>query len=646
MHPFFPHLRRWSATRVCLTALFAGLAALAPAAASAQGRGDASIIVTGTATPVASREIGSSISVMDGATFAAGRHADVADRLRHVPGLAVSTSGGTGAPTQVRIRGAEGNHTLVLIDGIEVSAIGEGEFDFASLLSANIDRIEIVRGPQSGLYGSNALAGVINVITRGGDGPLLDAAVEAGSFGTVMGRSTLTLGDADNFLSASGAFRSTDGISTAAIGTETDGDRNLTGYLRGGVQIAPFARLDASLRFVDKDTQTDGFDFSGGPNQGLAVDDESFSDTREWSGGAVLTLDLGEHVEMQFDAAYTDYTSVGGAGTTGTFGNEGQRFKAGGRTTLRFDTGPALSHALTAFFDYEDESYRNTFPSDPSQFAAQNRDLLGVGLEYRLNLSDSLFLKGAVRHDENEDFSDATTFSLTGSWVVDATGSRLHASYGTGVTNPTFSEQFGFTPGLFVGNPDLLPEEAEGWDVGIEQQIGDALLVDLTYFQSTLTDEITSSFPTVINNLGESEREGVEVSARADLGWLNLSGSYTWLDASDPDGTREVRRPQHQASLDASGSFGPDERGQIAFGVIYNGEMLDNDFRNFFNLFAAEKNPVDSYVVARIAGSYRLNDTLELFGRVENLFDENYEEVISYATPGLAAYGGLRLQLR
>lgn len=618
------------------------------AASENAGAGDVRsiLVVTGSATPVAIEEIGSTLTVLNGDRIEQQGFAFLQDALRSVPGVAVNQGGSFGSVAQVRIRGAEGNHTLVLIDGVEVNAIGQGEFDFSTLLASNIDRVEVLRGAQSGLYGSNALGGVINVITRGGDGPLFDAALEAGSFGTVMGRGSVTVGDTDTFLSASGIVRSTDGFSSAAIGTEDDGNRNITGYLRGGIQLAPFARLDATLRFVDSETETDGFDFTGGPLQGLAIDSDDFADTREWSGGLALTMTMSDAVKTVFTGAYTDGRTTGGAGNTGSFGNEGQRVRASGRTTLGFDTGAGANHALTAFLDYENERFRNTFPSEPSQIPEQSRDILGVGLEYRLTLFENLFLNAALRHDQNSAFSDATTYNLNGSWVIAGTGTRLHANYGKGVTNPTFTEQFGFFPGQFVGNPDLTPEQAKGFDVGIEQRIGDAVVLDLTWFQSTLTDELIDVFPSVENDTGESEREGVEFSARANLGRINLGGSYTWLNARDPDGTREVRRPEHQASLDAGLTFGPAERGNLTLGLIYNGEMLDTDFRNFFVTFAAEKSPLEDYVLARIAGSYQLTETLQLFGRVENLLDEDYAQAISYASPGLSAYGGLRVSLR
>jgi len=247
-----------------------------------------------------------------------------------------------------------------------------------------------------------------------------------------------------------------------------------------------------------------------------------------------------------------------------------------------------------------------------------------------------------VRHDDNDDFRDDTTFGLAGSWVIRHSGTRIHASYGTGVTNPTFDEQFGFVPGQFVGNPGLSPERAEGWDFGVEQRLlDDAVLVDATYFRSALRDEIVSLFPSVANDSGKSRREGVELAGQLKLGQVSVNGSYTYLHATDPDGTPEVRRPKHQASVEVAALFAPASRAGVSAGVIYNGQMFDTDFRNYFaNGFVAEKSPLTSYTVVRLALTFRITDRIEVFGRIENALDEKYQEALSYATPRRSAYGG------
>jgi len=605
--------------------------------------GSTPIVVTGALIPVEREKIGNSLTVIDGDTIERQKQDYLLDVLRQVPGLTVNRAGSFGSMSQVRIRGAEGNHVLVLIDGIEVMTESAGEFDFSSLLASNIERVEVLRGPQSGLYGSNALAGVINVITKGGGGPILDAAAEYGSLDAIMGRATASVGDRETFLSASASYRRTDGISSAANGTEADGDRNFTGYLRGGAALGPIARIDASLRHVDKHSETDGFDFSGGPNQGLAIDDDSHVRVRDWSGGVAVTLTPTDRWSTIGSLSFHTGKSRGGMGAATAHGDKSHRLKLSARSSYRLETGPA-KHTLTAFVEHEKEAYRNTVPFDPTQEPQLERDMLGIGAEYRVDLSDRVFLRGAVRHDGNRAFADATTFSIAGAFLL-GTSTRIHASYGTGVTNPTFYEQFGFIPGEFVGNPGIAPEKAEGFDFGIEQRfLGDRAFVDVTYFKSRLENEIVTIYPSVENDAGTSRREGVEVAARFDLGIVSFGGSYTYTDAKDPDGTREVLRPRHQASADISGRFGPEGRGTVSAGLIYNGRMLDNDFRDYFNNgFVTEKSPLGSFTLVRLAASYRVTDEIEVFGRIENAFDERYQESISYGSPGRAIHGGVRL---
>ena len=603
------------------------------------------IVVTGTATPLALDQLGYSITVIDTAEIQSSHVAYLADLLRAVPGVSINRAGSFGALTQLRIRGGEANHALVLIDGVEVASIGEGAFDLSSLLAENIERVEVLRGPQSGLYGSNALAGVVSVITRGGDGPRLASTLEAGSFGTVSATASATLGKGDTFLAASSQIRSTVGISAAAIGTESDADRNATLHLRGGTRLAPRLRLDGSLRVVDRHTETDGFDFSGGPDQGLAIDDASFSDTSELSAGLSLLAEPATGWSARLSAAYTAERLTGGIDPAASFGDQGRRLKISGQLTHTFATGSDAEHTLTLFADHERESYRNTFPADPGQVPAEHRTITGFGGQYRLALFERLFLAGTLRHDANSRFADATTWSLAGAWRA-SPATRLHASWGKGVTNPTFYEQFGYDPGSFVGNPDLRPESARGYDIGVEQRVGQVVRVDATWFGSTLRDEIVSLYPSVVNDAGLSRRRGVELTLGARWDAFRLNASYTWLDAHGAEGEREVRRPEHQASLTADADFGGGQRGNLELGLVYNGRMLDTDFRDYFaDGYTSKATPLGAYLIARLAASWRLEPGVVLFGRIENLFDTRYQEAISYGAPGLAAYGGLTVRL-
>jgi vitamin B12 transporter len=599
------------------------------------------IVVTASSMPLEAVKVGSAVSVITAEDLDLQGIRYAADALQHVPGIAVNRLGSFGGQTQIRLRGAEGNHVLVMIDGVEVPAASSGEFDVSSLLADGIERIEVLRGPQSGLYGANAMAGVINVITRdGADGTGAEVSLEAGAFDSVQ----VGLGARGGSERRSGAltlgYRDTDGVNTAQIGDEADGDENLTLIGRGNLNRSDVLSLSGSFRLTDKHTETDGFDFTGGPNQGLAVDDDSYTDTvdAQVAGSATWTLRDGDLV-----------TRVSGWLYDSELDGETYRY-VGGReqlrvmTTARLDDNAGIAQFITGFVEHEEESFRNAIPFDPSQVPELDRSILGVGLEYRAELGDRLYLSGAIRRDDNEGFDDATTYRVTAAYQLAETGTRLHASFGVGVTNPTFFDQFGFVPGTYVGNPDLRPEKSDGWDVGIEQSFADGrMAIDVTWFDADLEDEIISVFPSVVNQSGASQRDGVEVALSGQpTDRITVAAAFTYTDASDPDGTEEVRRPPRTASLDVAYRTAGD-RGTIYAGVIYNGRMLDTDFRNYFaNGFVAEKSPVDAFTLVNIGGYFDITERLQVFGRVDNLLDEDYQASIGYNTPGRAAYAGIR----
>ena len=314
-------------------------------------------------------------------------------------------------------------------------------------------------------------------------------------------------------------------------------------------------------------------------------------------------------------------------------------------TRYSFETGAGLpvKHALSGLAEREWEHFdtSNTFAP-----AAINRarTMNSVAAEYSGAIAEALFLKGAVRHDDSSTFGTFTTWSASAAYKLASLGSRLHASAGTGVVFPTMFEQFGEFPGFFTPNPDLLPETSFGWDVGLEQKLfSGALVVDATYFEQDLDQEIFSTFSGPPRNLtGTSLRKGIELTARVrPMEGLEILASYTYLDAKEPDGTEEIRRPKHKASLEALYRFN-EGKGTLGVGVIYNGRMKDVTTDAF--TFAAGRATLDDYTLLRLTGQYKVTDIVEVFGRVENVLDQDYREIFGIATPGLAAYAGVRLR--
>ena len=644
-------LPRASASAV-LTALLAapGLAlTLAPTAAGAQDAPDTTsslalpeISVLATRTPRPIDQIGSALTVITREDLERRQTRILSDVLREVAGVAVSRTGPTGALTQVRIRGAEGNHTLVLINGIEANDPASGrEFDFANLLTSDIERIEILRGPQSALYGSEAIGGVINVITRRGEGPLtMSGGLEGGSFGTIQGGASLRSGGETYGFASSIDFLRTDGIDISGSDGENDDYINRTLNFTGHVQPLDNLRFDAAGRYTDADFSSDAQEFVFGRVVDTEINEQS---TQQAYGLAQATLTL-------FDETWEQIAGVAVTDTDNDFTNEfGRSFSEATLTDITYQSNlyfetPDLAdsgHVLTFLFEREDTNFSNVTQTD-----LETIDFGYVG-QYQLSLFDEVFLSGSVRHDDFEGLEDFTSYRVTAAYVPEALGTRFHGSFGTGVQRPTPTEQFGFVPGTFVGNPDLVPEESTGWDIGVEQALfDDRLVLDVTYFNADLENEIISTFDedtsqfSVDNADGRSERQGVEVSLTASpLENLDITGSYTFTDATDPDGEEEVRRAPHIASLNASYRF-LENRARINVGVVYNGAQEDLEFGTET---PETRVTLDAFTLVNVAGSYRLSENVELTARIENLLDERYEEVFGFNAPGIGAYAGIRI---
>lgn len=629
-------------------ALVAALAAAGVIPAHAQTTVLPETVVTASRVVTPTAQVGSAISVVTGEQLDRQQTRIVSDALRAVPGVTVGRGGPVGALSEIRIRGAESNHTLVLIDGIEANDPSFSSiFDFAHLLATDIDRIEVLRGPQSALWGSDAIGGVINIVTPRGQGPATaTVTVEGGSFGTGL-LSGNTGGGDEQFNYYVGASRYvTAGESVSPTGSEDDGYRNSTFSFKTGFQPTPLLAFDVVGRYVAAEVESDPQDFAfpPTPTYGDIIDGNNVTDVEQLYARAQGTLTLFDGAwEQRFGVALTDADNdifEEGRQTTAT---NGRKLKYDYQSSVFFGSATAF-HTLTLALEHEQEEFSQRGDSpDAPQNQDQDIDTSGVIGEYRLDLNEQLFLSGSLRYDDNDRFADETTYRLTAAYLLPASGTRLHASYGTGVKNPTFTELFGFFPGSFVGNPDLEPEKSRGYDLGVEQTFLDGrAAVDVTFFDTNLEDELITVFDpdtfvsTAENQSGDSERRGVEISARAALTpELGLVGSYTYTDSQDPDGADEVRRPSHTASLNLN--YQPNGRTLLNLGADYVGEQDDLDFGSF----PSERVTLDSYTLVSLRGSYQVNETLRLFGRVENLLDEDYQDVFGYATTGIGVFAGV-----
>ena len=607
---------------------------------------------------ISSEKLGTSVSVVTGEQLRAQQIRNGGDAIRSLPGVAVSRTGGVGGLTQVRLRGAEGNHTAVLIDGIEANDTFNGEYNFSDLSTDDIARIEVLRGQQSGIYGSGAIGGVINIVTSSGRGPLTVRTMgEAGSFGTAAGSIGISGGTDKVWGSFNLSERRTKGFNISPSGDEDDGSILKAFSMRGGVQMFPGVTLDLTLRHTSRHGERDDqlFDPVFFTSDGLQHDTSSKFDESAWLGAARLTWESLDGHLVQVAKATRNQTRRSDDAYDGTItDNLGVRETYSYASTYMLDT-PAFAgarHYFTGYVEHDDESF--TPNSDFGFFGkgdgvTRSRSLNAGAFEYRGEFADRLFVQGTVRHDDSSAVGEFNTWRTAASLRLPEIGLRPHASYGTGVKLPTMFENFGTIPGSYYPNPNLGPEESKGWDAGVETTLWPGrATIDVTYFDSDVTNKIKSfanclppffSVCTSVNDPGVSPRKGIEVGGRFELGYgLRLGLAYTYTDARTPFGAQEVRRPQHAGRADIGYAF-DGGRGLVAVSAEYVADNIDNNFATF----PAAPVTLDPYWLVNVAASYKVQPGVEVFGRIENLLDQHYQEVYGFETASIAAYAGVRL---
>jgi vitamin B12 transporter len=584
--------------------------------------------------------LGSSVTVISAQDMEDRQVRMITDVLRDIPGVSVSRAGPPGNFTQVRVRGAEANHLLLVIDGIEATDPYFGEPDYALLIADDTSRVELLRGPQSALYGSDAIAGVLNYSTpTGAQRPGVSARIEGGSFGTYDGavRTAGVNGALDYALSA-GYYRTEgyDATTNPAPGNRTVGGRftNLSGKF--SYKLTDAIKLKAAVRYSD--------------NKG---------DANNQVGGIIInTPGRGYAATNIYGLVGADVSLLGGAWThsidfQGVESNRdtisafvqkpssfGSRIKGSYVSTYHFDVG-STRQSITGAVDSERETFLNKTPGAPAPFnQRQHIENTGFVLQYDLIANDRLGFGAAVRHDDNDRFQNFTSYRAEGSYRF-GEGTRVHAAAGTGIKNPNYSELYGFAGATYVPNPNLDPEKSVGWEAGVSQKLwGQKAQIDVTYFKATLEGEISldcAAYPlcSPINLATRSHQQGVEVSGQVRLAdaWT-VNAAYTWLDA-DQNGAVEIRRPKDIASLTVNWKA-PGSPFGANVAIRYNGDNPDTNFATFSAVV------IPAFTLVNVGGTWDINDKVQLFGRVENLFDETYQEIYSYRGQPRGAYVGLR----
>ena len=609
------------------------------------------IVVTAGLQPISISDVASSITVITREEIEQKQALYLSELLRDVPGFAVSQAGGAGSQTQVRVRGAEANHLLVLIDGVRANdPSANDEFQYQFALTSNIERIEIIRGPQSATWGSDAVAGVINIIRKKDlANNYLSGNFEAGSFGTINGGMEGGYSGVAFNINAGLSFLNTDGTNISRNGDEKDGAENMTGNISLQYNASDAIRLRLSANLVDASSEYDDIDYFA---TGLPVDADRLTETQQSFLSGELNYEPPQSRwsgNLSVNRMDSDNDNFSDGNWTGATAAETLDFRVRGGVFLGNGHNHRVSFALEREqVDFSQRGQASLY-GDPNQ--DQDYRSNGYALEYVGKPLTGFTWTASARLDDYSDFDDASTWQLAASYQLSA-AHRLRGSIGTGSKTPTFTERYGFFEDLFLGNPDLKPESSRGWEIGLESNWSDNRhQFQLAYFDQDLQDEIdgfvfdldTFLF-TARNKQTDSKRQGIEAIFDTRLSEaVTLGASYTYTDATEKNGAgqsvQEVRRPKHMASLSTNYRFS-DDRGNLNLNVRYNGSQQDVFFSPL--TYESEYIKLDAYTLLNLAVSWKLTQSLELTGRVSNLLDEEYEEVLGFARPGRGIYAGLR----
>lgn len=591
------------------------------------------IVVSATRIETPVTEVASSVTVIGRDEIARRGVTTLVDALEAVPGLSMVRTGGPGQLASPFLRGGSPDHTLVLIDGIEIndpSAVGRGA-SLDILDAAGVERIEVLRGPQSSLYGSDAMAGVINIVTRSGAGkPSASLLLEGGSYNTFTEAATLQGGSNRVHYAASVNRVDSQGISAAGRrygNGEKDAYHATSAAGRLGFTPAECLGLDVIARYLDSYTQFDAAGGEGGDALGTYGEEQRLflrTQARVGEADSAWVNNLG--------VAYTDHDRKShSAWGDSTF--EGQLFKVDWKSDLRV----CESHTATLGAEYENERAK------ADTLSRHTADTLSAYLQDRWTITEPLSLTMGGRVDDYDTFGSAWTYRVAPLYAIESTGTRLRATYGTGFKAPSLYQLYApateYGP---IGNADLEAEKMEGWDAGVEQVLCPHLTVGATYFENSYRDMIEYGYG--FENHARAETRGVEFSStlRATDA-LTIRATYTYLDTENKTtGEELIRRPNHRATLDADYAWTACFRTGI--GAQYVGNRSDNLYTA--TMMGPEHVTLDSYTLVNLRASCQVSPRVEVYARVENLLDEKYEEVAGYGTPGLSAYGGVRVALR
>ena len=632
------------------TAMLFALPTIAFAGENTKTELDPVVVYSAYATPVNQDQTASSVTVLTEKDFAERNATYVSDVLKTVPSLAVSASGGRGTLTNIFLRGADANHTAVIIDGVKVNPVSGYGFDFGGLALSNIERIEVLRGEQSALWGSDAMGGVIYITTKKGleKGKTFNVDYDfgTGSHRTVDGSLTLSGSNNNFYYALHGDSHHTKGISALSKDrfnyTAQDGTAVSTG---GASERDKFHRDNAFLRFGYDDNQK-GFDFLTSHSSQTANFDNSATDekghyTRTRDTLFKLSGFLGNGDELLkhkvgVSHIKTDSDTVGYASAY-----DAKKLNANYQLDVNFDREGTITQGLSFLTDYQKTDFNSSYFNN-----AGNKKLIekSVAAEYRLLHDADHSLNMSGRYTDSSEYENSWTGRIAGAYRLH-NNVKAHASLGSAIQNPTITEYYGYNA-RYIGNPSLQPEKSFGGDVGFLFETDDNRhSLDVTYFARNVKNAISSEvidFTTytsrAVNLEGKSKVKGVEVTYNSKItDVLGAYANYTYTQTRDSKGAELARRPKHLAN--AGLAYQITEKLGSDVNLSYTGKRMDTYYSP---TYSTHKVKLPSYTLANLGVNYKVTDGLTVYANLNNVFNKKYENVLGYGQDGRHVYVGLR----
>ncbi len=600
------------------------------ASASNTSQNIETISISGARTPISNKFVAGAITTIEQAQIEASGAISLTELLRTVPSVNISQSGPMGTLTEIRFRGSESNHVLVMLDGVEINDLGQGGLiDLSHLMLANIERIEILRGPQSALWGSSAIAGVISITSVGAD---------TSSPQNNRGRINLSYGNKNTSqfqagfsgqydkwqYSLSATHLNTSGENIAREGNEDDGYNNTTAYGKLAYRFSKHNQISSNMRYVDYTSDFDSTDFT----TGLISDADNHSDGEQLSLGLVWDFSIPDSIwsqQLSYQYSEQENKNYSSEAFTGSTKGEKQRIVYNHNFKL-------IRGHINIGAEGVDERFEQAGPigfGDPNQ--SQKNQSVSFIADTHQSLSDAFSFTGSYRFDNNDEFDNADSFRLGLNYLV-SEELRAFVSYGEAIKNPTFTERFGFFPGTFLGNPDLKPESSQSFELGVQAQWQD-YDISVSWYQAKLEDEIlgfvfdsSSGLFTAQNSTGESERDGLEFEIAESSENYQWALSYAYLDASEGNAP-ELRRARHSGS--AWFAYKINETHRVYVQADYTGERQDRFFPPFPE--PSQILSLDNYWLVSANYNYRYNESISASLRVSNAFDTEFEDVIGFS---------------